>query len=202
MSMVAILGATKQTIQAMLGLTPGVDSADIICDITPQGMPKSNSGQVFYGIVGSSASNSQDLSIDETYRCFVVITLRAGLAPLDRNGNAVLMALKNGVNTGGLWARAEELRAGPATGGLHMNGAVIDLAGGTTGSHTWTGGQPYSIPSTENGFVHPWAYESMEYLGEKGPDWFSCEDRSEVSGVAVKVNFHLAQRVQTIESGE
>jgi hypothetical protein len=197
MSMVALLGATKQTIQTMLGLTAGAQVGDQTVDITDEGQPKPMSGDVFYGIIGNGFSNSSDQYLkEEDYGVDIIITMRTDVIPSDQIGNAVLTALKTTTNTGGLWARVEELRAY-----LNMNYDLLDLAGGTLVSKVWTGGQTYSIPSNRNGFWHPLQFTRATYLGVKGPDWFWAEGRDPApTGVAARVSFGYAARTQTIES--
>lgn len=212
MSMAALLNATKAYIQTtILSLTPGVDSADIYCDVTEEGQPKPNSGQLFYGLVGRSITNDSDASLDEYYAFDVTITLRTGYVPDDRIGNQLIIAALAGGTSdppGGIWALTELLRAGwrqaSNTGGLHMNYQILSLAGGTP----WTsaGGyvpQSYSLPNTVNGFIEPAKFKSATYLGAKDPDWFHAvvdPNADPIAGVAVKLSFERARRKQVIES--
>lgn len=188
MSMVSLLNATKTAVQSMLGLTAGIE-ADDVCDITDDGSPKPSSGQVFYGIVGNSFSNTYDLGLDETYDFEIIITLRAGYSPEDRTGSELLLKPQtvNQPNTGGLWARVEALRAH-----LHMNDLLrIDANTNAT----------YGIGNAANGFVVPPVFLGAQYLGAKSPDWFSAEGADDaITGVAAKLTFGRAERVQTIES--
>ena len=203
MSMVALLGAVKQNLQSLLGVTPGVDTGDIFCDVTDEGQPKPNSGQVFFGIVGVGMSNASEQALDEYYDFDVVVTLRAGYVPEDRIGNQLILLALSSPLVGGLWALTEEVRAGWESGsyGLHMNYHVLDLAGGTTGNVTWTGGNAYSLPNTVNGFIEPPVFLRAQYLGAKGPDWFYAEGADPATtGVACKLSFGKARRVQVIES--
>jgi hypothetical protein len=205
MSMIALTGGVKDTIQTMLGLTLNADASNAVCDITSEGQPKPVSGQIFYGIIGNSFANDSSQCRDDAYALEVIITLRADYCPADRAGSELLMKLKSGTNTGGLWARVDELAAA-----INMVYGVIDKAGGSfatgaTGNgqagKSWTGGNAYSLSYTANGFVQPLRFARAEYLGVKGPDWFWCESNGDpMSGVAAKLSFDFARRVQTLES--
>jgi hypothetical protein len=186
MSMRALLLATKSTILAHLGLSAS-QTRDLVCDFTEDGRPKPTSGQWFYGIVGGTFNNQQNQCLDETYDLRVVITLKAGFAPHDRLGQELLVskATPGNPNSGGIWDRAERLRAA-----IHMNYVLMDEANAEIGV-------------LADGFIHPLIFQGVQYLGVKGPDWFDAEseDRHDPpSGVAIELRFGRAQRVQTIES--
>lgn len=172
-----------------------------VCDVTIDGEPKPDSGQIFYGIVGRGFRNASQESRDDLHSVEIIITLRAGEFPVDRIGGSLIAAAKSGNNTGGLWARVEELAAY-----LHMRYSVLDLVGGSYGAGNWTGGQSYSLATSVNGFVQPLSFSGAEYLGEKGPEWFWAHlpktdyPDDTPSGLAAKLSFDFARRVQTIES--
>lgn len=190
--MSALQMAMKTAIQSFLGLTPGVDVADDTCDITPGGMPKANSGQIFYGIVGDEGgfNNDADASLDERYDLDVIITLRSDYCPPDRAG--VELFVSNGTNnvdattTIGLWPRAQALRAK-----FHMNYTVMNDANTNAA---------YGIGAGANGFDEPLKFRGARGLGSKGPDWFMAQGDRDWSGVAVRVSFGGARRVQKIEA--
>lgn len=205
MSMTALAGAVRETIQTMLGLntTPnanGMVIADLTCDLTSEGQPKPASGQVFYGIVLEGMSSNSTMDLDRDFRLKVIITLRSDYSPVDRTGTELLLKAKTTANTGGLWARVEEL-IDKDQGGLHLNYSVLDKAGGSYGGGVWTGGKSYSLANTVNGFAQPLAFRSAIYLGVKGPDWFwgdSAGEGSVYSGVAAEVVFAFARRIQVV----
>lgn len=184
MSMAALLKGAKSAIETHLGIASD-SKRDSIVDVTEDGRPKPSSGQVFYGIVGTTMSNQQTQSLHESYGISVTITLRAGYSPHDKLGQELMLkkATAGQPNTGGLWDRAERLRAA-----LHMSYSLIEAA------NTEIGG-------SENGFYHPLIFQSCQYLGVRGPDWFDAEgDSHSPSGVVMLIQFGEAKRLQPIES--
>jgi hypothetical protein len=187
--MLALLKSVRSSIQTLLG---GVDKT--VCDVTPDGRPSPIAGQIFYGIVGNDFFNDPGdrgkHCLDEKYTIRVIITLRSDYAPYDRMGDAIILGdpeLNAGnpvANTGGLWYRAEQLRAA-----LQMNYTLMDAANTLINL------------SVANGFIVPLVFRSCVYLGVKGPDWFDAEGEGDPpSGIAVELTFNDAERVQTLES--
>lgn len=185
MSMRALLIATRTAILDHLGVAANDPKRFLICDVTDDGRPKPASGQVFYGLVGGSISNSQAQCLDEFYDLRVLITLKAGYSPTDKLGQELLLSAgAPGVaNSGGLWSRAEKLRSY-----LHMRYSVIDAAN-------------VEITAAANGFVRPLTFLGASYLGVRGPEWFDAEAQDDpTAGVVMELRFGNAQRIQVIES--
>ena len=161
-----------------------VTTRDAIVDVTEEGRPKPHSGQKFYGIVGTNFSNSARESLDEEYSVEITVTLRAGYAPVDQIDDLLTTA------TTGLWALVEALRA-------HVNMNYVILWDATQNASY---GCDPAAAGGENGFVQPLRFAGAEYLGAKGPDWFGAEGHDDaITGVAAKLRFDFARRVQVIE---
>lgn len=158
-----------------------VTTRDAIVDVTDDGRPKPHSGQKFYGIVGTNFSNSARESLDEEYSVEIVVTLRAGYVPAHQIDDLI-------TGSTGLWALVEVIRAH-----VHMNYVIMWDAN----ENATYGCNP---AAAENGFVQPLRFSGAEYLGAKGPDWFGAEGHDDaITGVAAKLRFDFARRVQVIE---
>ncbi len=124
----------------------------------------------------------------------ITITRRVAYMPVDRGKTPLLEAVD------ALHRLIEQIAAK-----VHMNYKILDLAGGTTVDHTWTGGQPYSLPDTVNGFAEPLYFKGCAGKTEKkGPEWFWAEAAENVDnaplGIARALIFGDAARYQTVES--
>ena len=74
----ALKTAAAQHLRNVLGL-PEHD-----CDITPDGQPKPDCGQVFVSVHGGSINNRATEALDEYVDFAVTVTLRMGYLPFDR----------------------------------------------------------------------------------------------------------------------
>jgi hypothetical protein len=188
MSMVALLQAVRHRLRDALTLK------DSECDIGTDGQPHARAGERFLMVHPGPITNGQTECIDEYYSVKVTITRRLTYAPADRAEQPLV------VLTGSLYELAAQARAA-----LHMNYDVLEACGGTFNADeelAWTGGHPFSLADTVNGFIEPLVYKSTGVPMEKGPDWFwaDAEDVRAPSGVALEMTFDGCRRVQTIES--
>jgi hypothetical protein len=193
MSMTALLGAVKARLQAALALGEGHVGVQV------GGQPPPFNGDLYIALDGSGFDNRDQIgqSLDESYGLELTLTIRCAHIPTDRTAAAVLLKIATG-----LWDRVAVIRKA-----IHMNYTVLDLAGGSYGSSTWTGGEPYSLASTINGFVEPLRFGRVQKPQWKFSDWlWSAEPQSKQVGprvpqaVAVMMTFGGARRCQTIES--
>lgn len=169
----AYLLATRNAIRTEFGLD------EFHCDVTPDGKAAPISGQWYYAVHPGEMTNSAKNCLDERVGLRVTITIRTGVAPVDRVGqNAVTPST-------GILARAKRLRAL-----LHMNYAVMEAA------NALISGEGVTV----SGFSEPMRFLSATYLGPKGPSWFFADGQDEYTGLAVELRFGDARRVQYIES--
>lgn len=186
MSMGALLHATVDRIRT-LGYSPEQ------CGVQPDGEPDPVAGEVYVSVYPLGIRNTDEGAhrLEEEYEVGVAVTLRAGSMPVDAFGPAGVTRA-----TSGLYARAEAIRAR-----LHMDYGVLDLVGGVCGTASWTGGRPYSLPATAQGFAEPLRFRTCSAVRLKGPDWFSAEgDADPPGGLVVEMVFAGARRIQTLES--
>jgi hypothetical protein len=172
MSLRALLAATRDTLRAALELD------ETGCEVCPDGRPHPAAGEWFVAVHPGGLTNQSTLALDERADLLVTVTRRVSDAPHDRIGeNAVLDA-------DGVLAKAEAARAS-----VHMNYALMDAANAAIDG----------FGTTANGYVEPLAFQSLRYLGEKGPEWFFAEGGEEAAcGLAVELAFGRARRVQYI----
>lgn len=147
------------------------------CDEQPDGQPPPNAGQVYYAVHEGGWRNNQDEHIDEMCAVNVTITLRAGFAPQDRTGLALLRDIRN---------RRASLRAK-----IHNSYKILELANDKLTANY----------GANNGFIEPLRFRDAGKPEPKGPEWFFAEHKATpTTGYAVTLRFENARRVQTNES--
>lgn len=198
MSMDALLQGFRNALRARLG-----DSRGQVVQVSDDGRPPPTCGQVFYGIVGGEVQNNsdQDDQLDESYSLSVLITLRASYTPEDRFATELLVrdripttpgppqpSATNATNRnkGGIWRRAEDLRVWGHGNWTDIMTAANEAAGG----------------DAVQGFCEAMKFRKITFLGTKDYAWFGCEpdDESPAAGVAIRVDFDKARRIQEIST--
>ena len=209
MSFQALLGASRDTLRAKLTIALGFTVDASLCDVEHNGKPPPFSGQFFIALHQGTCRNQDQngLSRDELYQVLVTLTYRTDIIPPDMLGSDLLLASPDSGVTPGLnllWdAIVTALHMSYGTGGLSGTPGVLDLAGGAYNASggAWTGGQPYSLASSVQGFVEPLRFGTVTTPETCTPDWFWAEGQDNApTGVKVQLTFNDARRVQEIAS--
>jgi hypothetical protein len=137
------------------------------------GQPPPTAGEWFHGVHGLGFTNDATETLDELYRFIVVVTVRSGFSPVDRDNVAVLRDLRT---------RAEQIRAK-----IHSSYDLMQLVNTRVGT-------------SANGFVEPPRFESATPPEVRGPEWFWGEGTEDPpTGISITLTFGRARRVQRIE---
>jgi hypothetical protein len=174
MSMEALLRGGAAFLQSADGLSLGTDQ----CDEQPDGQPPPTAKYPYYAVHEGDWSNDQTEYLNETYGFEVTITIRAGVAPVDRY--AVVLKRE-------LWQLAAQLRAK-----IHGNDLLRIKA------NTFIDGQGVTV----NGFVEPLRFRSAGKVQPRDQAWFWADDykgNSPPSGLSITLVFGGAVRAQMIE---
>jgi hypothetical protein len=155
--MAAVAIAVRNQLQNTFGLT--ADS----CEVGFDGRPKTSAGEFYIAIHPMDWSGiSGDWDLGESYQFGVTLTMRMGVAPLDRWGIAVWLGtttlLPNVINDDGLDARVRR-----AIVAIHHNQVQIRQAASLL------------IDPTRNDLiVTPLQLIKPQMPQVRGPDWFSA----------------------------
>lgn len=161
-------------------LRSSVNLADDECEVMFDGQPMPMAGERFVSVWPGDWSARDIEGLDEEYGINITVTRRVTYAPADR-----VVAPLTGTDAQALDQLLEAIRAK-----LHLDSQgdkVLNAANTIIGTGS-------------NGFVEPLRFRHGSRPEPKGPDWFSADGESEVSGLAQTLTFGGARRLQTIES--
>lgn len=145
------------------------------CQVAFNGQPPPRAGKVFVAVHRGPRQSVSDLSLEEDYTVYVTVTARVN-EPYDRIGTDLMEKATEGVDD--LCDRIRAL--------LHMKDTVLDRANEALGV-------------TVNGFCEP-----LMFLGDEEPQlvggaWFHADPAATEIGVAVRLRFGKAKRIQYCE---
>lgn len=154
--------------------TGGLPTADFgkIVGNQLEGQPPPAAGQTYYGIEAESCSSNANQTnyIDMGFAAAVTITLKAGIAPSDRQARELMLK-----GASGLYDRADALA-------MYLHGSYALM----TKANTLFGGPG----DTSQGFCEPLKFRSRSKVMAKGPDWFWCvNDQKPSAGLAITVSW-------------
>lgn len=173
MSDIALLGAAESRLRSLFA-----DPEGKFVGIQPDGQPPPVAGQWYVGLdsAGYRNTDTNALSLDESYDLLVVVTFKYAVVPADRRGQR--------------WQATAELRdkALAIRAALHMDYTTLNAANTALGAAV-------------NGFVEPLRFRNASKVLSKGADWVWAEDAVNPPSVfAVELRFGGARRVQHLES--
>lgn len=178
MSVDALMFGTRDMVRENLGYSAAQ------CELVgPEGEPPPRCGQVFLGIHQGEWRNESTESLDEYFGVYATLTMRIGI-PLDRIGE--LIASKTAEQMG-FNRRAERIRAF-----LHKGEPVIGRA------NQWLMKMAPQGSDQIYGFSEPLIFNGMEPPHFVTGSWFGGDPGSIEVGIAARLSFDRARRLQPI----
>lgn len=177
MSEAVIISAVRDFLRSELSLS------EVECEATPAGKPLPACGQRFVGIYVSNPAPREQIenAFNEDFSVTVVVTVRSGFSPEDRQGTDLLW------DASGLSAICNTIKTGIHNNRYVLLGQMNDLLA-------------LEYPGeTVHGFIEPLEWVSSSDAPEPvDPDWFSAESADDSpAGYRMYVTFGNLYRIQS-----
>lgn len=179
----AMLRAVEAALRSHLGDTvPAGTPGSIVGIAAPPGRPPTWAGNVWYSVFGRNMAgvSPRPTYHERTYGCGICITVRVNAKPQDRIGNALMLAIDEG-----LYDRVDDIAqyVHDQTNAY----AIMHAANGYMRSTQTLG------VDVEQGFTEPLIFQGATDPTEQGPAWFGADVTKQGSaagaGYSVQLNF-------------